>query len=148
MTIIPMYVCIFPQSWIYMLCGLLIYGLERILRIIRSFYSVIIIKVLYCTANCKYSQKISVIQYQIWKHTLLTSATYCYYSRGLLNHVVYQNIIILFRLWNNPEQTFEIQMRRTTVSMLMLARYCMQLLGWTFPWSLYFSNPFVTLNWI
>ena len=145
MTIIPMYVCIFPQSWIYMLCGLLIYGLERILRIIRSFYSVIIIKVLYCTANCKYSQKISVIQYR-FENTLLTSATYCYYSRGLLNHVVYQNIIILFRLWNIPQRLLKYKWEGK-VSMLMLARYWMQLLS-NISMVIVFLYPFVTLNWI
>lgn len=42
------YFCFFLsqyQSWIYLLCGLLIYGLERLLRLVRSFYSVVVIKV-------------------------------------------------------------------------------------------------------
>jgi NADPH oxidase len=40
-----------PTSWMFLLCGLLIYGLERILRIVRSFYSVVIIKVIKHPSN-------------------------------------------------------------------------------------------------
>ena len=45
------------QSWIYLLCGLLIYGLERLLRLIRGFYSVVVIKV--CIRLCNYQYSVT-----------------------------------------------------------------------------------------